>query len=68
MVKTKKHYGFPVSVVYILVLFSTICIIIGCSSRKNETNSKKSRPAKTETNILQADFAGFNEKVPVAFP
>jgi len=55
MVKTKKHYGFPVSVVYILVLFSTICIIIGCSSKKDETNSKKSPSAKTEVNTPSAD-------------
>ena len=50
MVKTKKHCGFLISVVYILVLLSIICIITGCSSKKDETNAEKSPPAKTEDN------------------
>ena len=64
MVKTKKHYGFPISVVYILVLLSIICIIIGCSSKKDETNAEKSPPAKTEDNTPSADKEAQEPKPP----
>lgn len=57
MVKTKKHYGFLASVIYISVILSIICIIIGCSSKKDKVPAEKSSSPKTEVNIPSADAA-----------
>ena len=66
MVKAKKHYGFSISAVYILLVFlSVICIIIGCSSKKDETNAKKSSPAKTSGNIPSANRVVQGPKPPI---
>jgi hypothetical protein len=65
MVKTKKYYGFSVSTVYILFLLSIICIIIGCSSKKDETNAEKSYPAKTDYNTPSADKKAQEPEPPI---
>jgi len=65
MVKTKKYYGFSVSTVYILFLLSIICIIIGCSSKKDETNAEKSYPAKTDYNTPSADKEAQEPEPPI---
>ncbi len=65
MVKTKKHYGFLVSAVYILVFLSAICIVIGCSSKKGETDAEKSPPAKTDNNTPTADKEAQKPKPPI---
>jgi HEAT repeat protein len=55
MVKAKKQYRFSVSAVYILLVsLSVICIIIGCSSKKDKKDkpgAEKSHPARTGANI-----------------
>jgi HEAT repeat protein len=66
MVKTKKRYGFSVSMVYILVFLSAIaiCIVTGCSSKKDETNAEKYPPAKSNDNIPSADKEAQESKPP----
>jgi HEAT repeat protein len=64
MVKTKKHCGFSISVVYILILLSVICIVIGCSSKKDETNAEKSPPTKTDDKTPSADKDAQEPKPP----
>jgi len=65
MVKTKKHYGLSVSVFYILVFLSVICIVIGCSSKKGETDAEKSPPAESNDNIPSADKEAQEPKPPI---
>jgi hypothetical protein len=66
MVKPKKQYGFSVSAVYILLVFlSVICIVIGCSSKKDETNTEKSGPAKTSANVSSAGKVSQLPKSPI---
>ncbi|MGA2172134.1 MAG: HEAT repeat domain-containing protein [Sedimentisphaerales bacterium] len=66
MVKAKKQYGFSVSAVYILLVFlSVICIIIGCSSKKDETNAEKSGTAKTRGNIPSVNRVAQEPKSPI---
>ena len=69
MVKTKKQYGFSVSAVYILLVsISVICIVIGCSSKKDkkdEPGAEKSHPAKTDANISSADKVSQLPKAPI---
>jgi len=64
MVETKKYYGFSVSTVYILFVLSLIYIIIGCSSKKDETNAEKSSSAKTDYNTPSADKAAQEPELP----
>jgi len=69
MVKAKKQYGFSVSAVYILLVsLSIICIIIGCSSKKDKKakpGAEKSHPAKTSANIPSADKVSQLPKSPI---
>jgi|GEM_PF-6243239 len=69
MVKTKKRYRFPISAVYILFIsLSAICIVIGCSSKKDKkdkSGTEKSHPAKTGVNISSADKAPQLPKSPI---
>ncbi|MGD0552484.1 MAG: HEAT repeat domain-containing protein [Sedimentisphaerales bacterium] len=56
MVKAKKQYRVSISAVCILLVsLSIICVIIGCSSKKDKSSAGKSRPAKTGDNISSAD-------------
>jgi hypothetical protein len=66
MVKAKKQYGFSVSPVYILLVsLSVICIIIGCSSKKDKPSAEKSHPVKTGANIPSAGKASQLPKSPI---
>jgi HEAT repeat protein len=69
MVETKKQYGFSVSAVYILLVsLSVICIVIGCSSKKDKkdkSGAEKSHPAKTGANIPSADKVPQLPKSPI---
>ncbi|MBE3116776.1 hypothetical protein IMZ68_06180, partial [Candidatus Bathyarchaeota archaeon] len=69
MVKAKKQYGFSVSAVCILLVsLSVICIIIGCSSKKDKKDkpgAEKSHPVKTGANIPSADKAPRLPKSPI---
>jgi HEAT repeat protein len=69
MVEAKKQYGFSVSAVYTLFIsLSVICIVIGCSSKKDEkdkSGAEKSRPAKTDANISSIDKAPQLPKSPI---
>ena len=55
MVNAKKYYGFFILAIRAFVLLSIICIVTGCSSKKDETNAEKPRPAKTDYNTPSAD-------------
>jgi metal-sulfur cluster biosynthetic enzyme len=69
MVKAKKQYGFSVSAVCILLVsLSVICIIIGCSSKKDKKDkpgAEKSHSAKTGANIPSADKVSQLPKSPI---
>jgi hypothetical protein len=69
MVKAKKRYRFPISAVYILFIsLSVICIVIGCSSKKDKkdkSGAEKSHPAKTGVNISSTDKAPQLPKSPI---
>jgi HEAT repeat protein len=69
MGKAKKQYGFSVSAVYILFIsLSVICIVIGCSSKKDEkgkSGAGKSHPAKVAANAPSADKASQLPKSPI---
>jgi len=69
MVKAKKQYWFSVSTVYILLVsLSVICIVIGCSSKKDKKDkpgAEKSHPAKTGANIPSADKSPQLPKSPI---
>lgn len=66
MSKTKKQYGFSISAVYILLVFLfVICIVIGCSSKKDEPDAKKSHPVKTVAKISSADKASKLPQSPI---
>ena len=53
MANAKKYDRFSILVIYALVLL--FLIITGCSSKKGETNSEKSYPAKSDDNTPSAD-------------
>jgi len=55
MANAKKYYGFFILAIRDFVLLSIICIVTGCSSKKDETNAEKSSPAKTDYNTPSAD-------------
>jgi hypothetical protein len=68
MGKAKKQYGVSVSAVYILLVsLSVICIIIGCSSKKDKDkpSAEKSHPTKTGANIPSADKVSQLPKPPI---
>ena len=68
MGKAKKQYGFSVSAVYILLVSLTvICIVIGCSSKKDKDKqgAEKSHSAKTGDNIPSADKVSQLPKSPI---
>jgi HEAT repeat protein len=68
MVKVKRQYGLSVSAVYILfVSLSVICIVIGCSSKKDKKDKAgaEKSPAKTDVNVSSADKASQLPKSPI---
>ena len=69
MVKAKKQYGSSVSAVCILLVsLSVICIIIGCSPKKDKKDkpgAEKSHSAKTGANIPSAHKAPQLPKSPI---
>jgi hypothetical protein len=69
MVKVKKRYGFSILAVCILLAsLSIICIIIGCSSKKDKKDkpgAEKSHSAKTGANIPSADKSPQLPKSPI---
>jgi hypothetical protein len=66
MVKVKKRYGFSILAVCILLAsLSIICIIIGCSSKKDKSGAGKSNPAKTGDNVSSADRLPQSPKSPI---
>jgi len=66
MVKVKKQYGLSISAVFILLIsLSIICVIIGCSSKKDKPGAGKAHPAKTGTNISLVNKAPQLPKSPI---
>jgi len=65
MVNAKKYYGFFILAIRAFVLLSIICIVTGCSSKKDETNAEKPRPAKTDYNTPSADKEAQEPEPPI---
>jgi hypothetical protein len=66
MVKAKKQYGASISAVCILLVsLSIICVIIGCSSKKDKPGAGKSNPAKTDANTSSVNKSPQLPKPPI---
>ena len=65
MVEARRQHGFSISAVCILLISLFICVIIGCSSKKDKPRAGKSNPAKTGDKISSIDKSPQLPKSPI---